>query len=237
MILGNVCTRQCRFCSVPKGTPQDADADEPVRVAEAVAALNLTYAVITSVTRDDLPDGGAALFADTIRAIRRKSPGCRVETLIPDFQGSRDSLHTVLDAAPDMLNHNIETVPSLYLRVRPQADYRRSLDLLRRARAAGAVTKSGLMLGLGESIEEVRAVMNDLRQTGCDTLTLGQYLQPSKQHLPVERYYHPGEFAVLKDEALALGFRTVASGPLIRSSYHAQEYAELEPRMNTDAHG
>jgi lipoic acid synthetase len=224
MILGNVCTRGCRFCSVPKGVPQRLDHDEPNRVADTVAALKLNYAVVTSVTRDDLVDGGAEIFAQTIQAIRSKSPECRIEVLIPDFQGSDPSLRIVLDAKPDILNHNLETVPSLYSRVRPQADYRRSLDLLSRARACNAITKTGLMLGLGEKREELLAVMRDLRDVGCSILTMGQYLQPSKTHLEVEKYYHPDEFAVMQDEAVALGFHHVVAGPLIRSSYHAEKY-------------
>ena len=224
MVLGNVCTRGCRFCSVPKGVPQGLDRDEPNRVADAVVALKLKYAVVTSVTRDDLVDGGAEIFAQTIEAIRSKAPECRIEVLIPDFQGSEPSLRIVLDAKPDILNHNLETVPSLYSRVRPQADYRRSLGLLSRARACSAVTKTGLMLGLGEEREELLAVMRDLRDVGCSILTLGQYLQPGRTHLTVEKYYHPDEFAVLRDQALALGFRHVVAGPLVRSSYHAEKY-------------
>jgi lipoic acid synthetase len=221
LILGNVCTRNCGFCNVPKGKPTLPEQDEPQRVAEAVAALKLTYTVITSVTRDDLPDGGASLFSDTIRAIRATSPGCRVEVLIPDFQGYEKSLAAVLAAKPDVLNHNLETVPSLYPRVRPQADYHRSLELLERAAIAGAVTKTGLMLGLGEGIDEVHAVLRDVRQAGCSILTLGQYLQPGKKHLPVEKYYHPDDFTALRDRALGLGFRQVVAGPLVRSSYQA----------------
>ena len=224
MVLGNVCTRGCRFCNVPKGVPHGMDQDEPDRVADAVAALKLKYAVVTSVTRDDLVDGGAEIFARTIQAIRLKSPECRVEVLIPDFQGSEPSLRIVLGAKPDILNHNLETVPSLYSRVRPQADYRRSLGLLSRAGDSGAVTKTGLMLGLGEEKEELLAVMRDLRGIGCSILTLGQYLQPGKTHLAVEKYYHPDEFTVLRDQALALGFRHVVAGPLVRSSYHAEKY-------------
>ncbi|HXY53796.1 MAG TPA: lipoyl synthase [Nitrospirota bacterium] len=224
MILGNVCSRECRFCNVTKGKPEGLDGDEPGRVAEAVVALRLKYAVVTSVTRDDLEDGGARVFAGTIDAIREKSPGCQVEVLIPDFQGSESSLRTVLDANPDVLGHNMETVPSLYSRVRPQADYRRSLEVLSRAETFGAVTKSGLMLGLGESLDEVHRVMGDLRNRGCTILTLGQYLQPSRKYLPVEKYYHPDEFTELRNNALAMGFLNVVAGPLIRSSYHAERY-------------
>lgn len=224
MILGDVCTRTCRFCSVPKGMPSNLDREEPERVARAVAELNLKYAVITSVTRDDLPDGGADIFAATIKAIRTTSPDCRVEVLIPDFQGSAESLETVLHASPDVLNHNLETVPSLYSRVRPQAHYQRSLELLSQARQFGAVTKTGLMLGLGEGAVEVRSVMRDLRSVNCQILTLGQYLQPGKSHLPVEKYYSPDEFEFFREEAISLGFKQVVAGPLVRSSYHANSH-------------
>jgi lipoyl synthase len=221
LILGDVCTRRCGFCNIPSGLPAEPDRDEPERVAGAVASLGLSYAVVTSVTRDDLPDGGAGLFADTIKAVRKCTPQCRVEVLIPDFQGSQQSLDTVLNASPDVLNHNIETVPSLYPRVRPHADYSRSLQLLRRAKDRGVVTKSGIMLGLGEGREEVRSALIDLHGTGCDMVTLGQYLQPSREHLSVQRYYRPEEFGSLRSIALDLGFRDVASGPLVRSSYRA----------------
>ncbi len=224
MILGNICTRSCKFCNVLKGAPERLDLDEPSRVAEAVASLGLDYAVVTSVTRDDLDDGGAGMFAKTIMTIHAKTPGCRVEVLVPDFQGSERSLRAVLDAGPDVLNHNLETVPSLYSRVRPQADYQRSLGLLSRAKSYGAMTKTGLMLGVGEGNDEVRSVMNDLRKIGCDLLTIGQYLQPNRGAFPVEKYYHPDEFSKLKEEALGMGFRHVESGPLVRSSYHAHEY-------------
>jgi lipoic acid synthetase len=224
MILGDVCTRGCRFCNVPKGMPSGIDRDEPERVAGAVAELNLNYAVITSVTRDDLPDGGAEIFAATIKAIREASPDCRVEVLIPDFLGSAESLKTVLNASPDVLSHNLETTPSLYSRVRPQALYKRSLDLLSHARRFGVITKTGLMLGLGEGTVEVSTVMHDLRGVDCRILTLGQYLQPGRSHLPVERYYSPEEFASLREEALSLGFKHVVAGPLVRSSYHANDY-------------
>lgn len=236
MILGNLCTRRCRFCNVPKGRPADPDVDEPARVAEAVAALRLNYAVITSVTRDDLPDGGAAIFAATIKAIRAKSPDCRVEVLIPDFQGSESSLRTVLAVKPDILNHNMETVPSLYSRVRPQADYRRSLELLQRAAASGAVTKTGMMVGLGESDDQILDLMRDIRQTGCSILTLGQYLRPGKQNLPVERYYHPDEFEELRQQAVGIGFTQVVAGPLVRSSYHASETFDARPGKGERQH-
>jgi lipoyl synthase len=221
LILGAVCTRNCGFCGVPKGLPKGIDIDEPQRVADAVAALRLQYAVVTSVTRDDLPDGGANLFAETIRAIRKRTARCRIEVLVPDFQGLPQPLNAILDASPDVLNHNIETVPSLYPRVRPQADYRRSLQQLRQAKDRGAVTKSGIMLGLGESGEEVRSVLRDLRCAGCDIVTVGQYLQPSREHLSVQRYYRPEEFESLRRIALDLGFRDVVAGPLVRSSYRA----------------
>jgi lipoic acid synthetase len=224
MIMGEVCTRSCRFCNVPKGMPDGIDRNEPERVARAVAELDLNYAVITSVTRDDLSDGGAELFASTIKAIRKTSPDCRVEVLIPDFRGSDGSLKTVLNASPDVLNHNLETTPSLYARVRPQAHYQRSLELLTRARYFGAITKTGLMLGLGENRAEVRSVMHDLRNIDCQILTLGQYLQPGKNHLPVEKYYSPDEFATFREEALSLGFKHVVAGPRVRSSYHANYY-------------
>jgi lipoic acid synthetase len=225
LILGDVCTRNCRFCAVAKGMPEPLDWDEPERVAEAVERLELRYAVITSVTRDDAPDGGAGIFAETIRAIYRRLPDCKVEVLVPDFQGSEDALRTVMNARPDVLNHNVETVPRLYPLARPQADYDRSLELLRRAKQmdADAFTKSGLMLGLGETVDEVRGVMADLRGIGCDLLTLGQYLQPSRAHLPIERYVTPDEFALLAEEGAAMGFRHVEAGPLVRSSYHACE--------------
>lgn len=225
LILGEVCTRRCRFCAVPKGTPAPLDWDEPERVARAVEALGLKYAVITSVTRDDVPDGGAAVFAETIRVIRRRVPSCKVEVLVPDFQGSDAALQAVIDAGPDVLNHNLETVPRLYPVARLGADYDRSLRLLRRAKetAPGLLTKTGLMLGLGETPDEVRAVMADLARIRCDVLTLGQYLQPSRAHLPVERWVPPEEFAALAREGMGMGLRHVEAGPLVRSSYHARQ--------------
>ena len=228
MILGNVCTRRCGFCAVQKGAPLAVDYDEPRRVADAVAALGLRYAVVTSVNRDDRKDGGAELFARTIRAIRRRIPGCRVEVLVPDFQGSRRALETVLEARPDVLNHNIETVPRLYRRVRPGSRYERSLAMLSYAKlvAPGIPTKSGMMLGLGEGPDEIAAVMSDLRKHHVDIFTIGQYLRPSAAHLPIERYYSPGEFAALKRSAEKLGFARVESGPLVRSSYHADAATE-----------
>jgi lipoic acid synthetase len=223
MILGDICTRSCGFCAVATGKPVELDIDEPRRVAQAVQALNLRHAVITSVNRDELADGGAAIFAETVREIRRLHPDCTVELLIPDFKGLHPPQARVFEARPDILNHNTETVPRLYRSVRPQGKYDWSLDLISRAKQAGLATKSGLMLGLGESTEEVRDVMADLVEAGCDILTLGQYLQPTQKHLPVSRYYPPDEFLVLKEEGLRLGFRHVESGPLVRSSYHAEE--------------
>jgi len=221
MILGDLCTRNCRFCGVRKGIPGKPDPSEPNRVAEAVAALSLKYVVITSVTRDDLEDGGAGIFAATIREIRRRSPFCRIEVLIPDFGGSERALDTVIDACPDVLGHNVETVPSLYLTVRPQAEYVRSLKLLERVRKKGTVTKSGIMVGLGERREEISGLFRDLKIAGCEILTIGQYLQPGRSYLPVQKLYHPEEFAALKQEAEALGFLSIAAGPLVRSSYNA----------------
>jgi lipoic acid synthetase len=209
---------------VPKGSPEGLDAGEPGRVAAAVAALGLKYAVVTSVTRDDLQDGGAAIFAETIRAIRKRSPGCKVEVLVPDFQGSEEALGAVLDASPDVLNHNVETVPALYGTVRPQADYERSLKVLERAKARGSVTKSGLMLGLGEGTDDVLSVIHDLRGVGCDILTLGQYLQPRRDLLPVARFWRPDEFKELQEKGMVMGFARVIAGPLVRSSYQAGEH-------------
>jgi lipoic acid synthetase len=223
MILGNVCTRRCGFCAVEKGAPLPVDYDEPNRVAEAVAAMGLKFAVITSVNRDDRPDGGAELFAMVIRAIRRRIPGCGVEVLIPDFQGNRDAVRTVMEAAPDVLNHNTETVPRLYRQVRLGARYERSLEVLAYAKeiAPATPTKSGLMLGLGERPDEVLDVMRDLRAHGVDILTLGQYLRPSPRHLPIVRYVPPAEFDEFRRAGYEMGFAHVESGPLVRSSYHA----------------
>jgi lipoic acid synthetase len=223
MILGDTCTRSCGFCAVKTGRPEFLDKDEPRRVGEAVEIMKLRHAVITSVNRDELFDGGAQIFADTIREIRSRVPACRIEVLIPDFVGSEQALNIVLDAQPDILNHNTETVPRLYKTVRPQAHYNRSLELLFRAKQKGFLTKSGLMLGLGETIDEVIDTMSDLREVECDILTLGQYLQPTQSHLPVERYVRPEEFAMLKQRGLEMGFRYIESGPLVRSSYHAAE--------------
>jgi lipoic acid synthetase len=231
MLLGDVCTRHCGFCAVGKGKPGAVDPGEPGRVAEAVAELGLAHAVVTSVNRDDLPDGGSSHFAETIRAIRRRSPGCAVEVLIPDFCGDERALAAVLEAAPDVLNHNIETVPRLYRRVRPDAIYARSLALLSEAdafrkRAGSAMrTKSGIMAGLGESFVEIVSTLADLRAHGCDIATIGQYLQPYDKRLPVEKYYRPEEFDALREEGRRLGFLHVESGPLVRSSYHARHAA------------
>ncbi len=232
MILGDVCTRACGYCNVVHGTPAALDVDEPEHLAEAVEALELAYVVITSVDRDDLPDFGAGAFASTIRAIRARRPSCRVEVLIPDFQGREAALQEVLDARPDVLNHNVETVPRLYRQARPGGRYPRALELLDRARrrAPDIPTKTGLMVGLGETPDEILGVLRDLRQVDCQILTIGQYLRPSPAHLPMDRYYTPDEFLDLKTAALDLGFGAVESGPLVRSSYHAHEQAESYDR-------
>jgi lipoyl synthase len=228
MLLGNLCTRRCGFCAVPKGRPEPLDHDEPRRVAEAVTTLGLHHAVITSVNRDDDNFGGARIFAETIREIRRLSPECRVEVLIPDFQGIDECLKVVLDAKPDILNHNTESVPRLYRVVRSGARYERTLKLLQNVKKFSPATrsKSGLMVGLGETMQELLQVFQDLADRKVDILTVGQYLRPSRDHLPVARYYTPNEFLLLKEEALRMGFSHVESGPLVRSSYHAHEQAE-----------
>ena len=228
MLLGNLCTRRCGFCAVPKGRPEVIDFDEPRRVAEAVARLGLKHAVVTSVNRDDDNIGAARVFADTITGIRRRTPDCQVEVLIPDFQGREDALRIVLDARPEVLNHNTETVPRLYRAARSGARYQRTLDLLANVKkfSPGMVSKTGVMAGLGETTEELVQVFRDLAARNVDILTIGQYLRPSKDHLPIARYYSPEEFRFLKEEALRLGFRHVESGPLVRSSYHAHEQAE-----------
>ncbi len=225
LIMGARCTRNCRFCAVPQGPLDAPDPKEPFRIAEAVEAMSLRYVVVTSVTRDDLSDGGAHCFAETLAAIDARTPDAMVEVLVPDFQGDQTALRTVLDARPDVLNHNLETVPRLYPLVRPGADYRRSLDLLRGARryAPAIPTKSGLMLGLGESSSEIAQTLQDLLGVGCRMLTLGQYLQPTKEHLPVRRFIPPESFAEWRITALGMGFKEVASGPFVRSSYHAKE--------------
>ncbi|MCZ8513780.1 lipoyl synthase [Paenibacillus filicis] len=228
MILGDICTRACRFCAVKTGLPTELDWQEPERVAEAAEQMNLRHVVVTSVARDDLQDGGAAIFAATIRAIRKRLPMASVEVLIPDFQGDQASLQVVLDAKPDIMNHNIETVERLSDRVRSKAKYRRSLELLQRSKrlAPGIPTKSSIMLGVGEDWSDILQTMDDLREVDCDIMTIGQYLQPSLQHLPVKAYYTPEQFATLKEEGMKRGFRHVESGPLVRSSYHAHEQVQ-----------
>jgi len=227
MLLGDICTRRCGFCAVPKGRPAAIDFDEPRRVAEAVATLGLKHAVVTSVNRDDDNVGGARVFAETIRLIRELTPDCRVEVLIPDFQGLEEPLRIVLDAKPNVLNHNTESVPRLYRVVRSGARYERTLKLLENAKkfSPGMVTKSGVMVGLGETITELVEVFKDLGARGVDILTVGQYLRPSRDHLPMKRFYTPDEFVYLKEEALRFGFHHVESGPMVRSSYHAHEQA------------
>lgn len=226
MILGDVCTRNCTFCAVSGGKPFPLDPEEPWRVAHSVKTLSLKYVVITSVTRDDLPDGGAGHFAETVQAIRKISPDCRIELLIPDFKGDASAIDTVIKAAPEVLGHNLETVPSLYATVRPQADYHRSLDVLKRTAGEGLRAKTGLMLGLGETRDEILQVMEDVLDSGCRLMTLGQYLQPSSHHQPVIRYIHPDEFAELAATGGQMGFQHIEAGPLVRSSYHAHEQVE-----------
>jgi lipoyl synthase len=238
MIAGDVCTRRCGFCAVSKGAPKPLDPAEPMHVAEAVRRLDLKHAVITAVNRDDHSDGGAAHFAATIHEVRALNPGCRIEVLIPDFQGNPGALDTVIDAHPDVLNHNTETVSRLYRRVRPEARYFEwTMDLLRRAAnrrdtaQPAMLTKSGIMVGLGETRDEVLSTMLDLREVDCDILTVGQYLQPAPHRLPVERFYRPEEFQELKQLGLEMGFRYVESGPLVRSSYHARDHVEQQSQM------
>lgn len=232
MLGGDICTRHCGFCAVGKGTPGALDSDEPRHVAEAVRHLNLAHTVITSVNRDDLPDGGAGHWAATIREVRALNPTCRIEVLIPDFNGDAEALDTVLDAEPDVLNHNTETIERLYRRVRPDANYRQTLRLLRRAaerrdmECRGMLTKSGIMVGLGETFDEVIELMRDLRAVSCDIMTIGQYLQPYARRLPVERYVTPEEFERYREAGMSMGFRHVESSPLTRSSYHARQQAE-----------
>jgi len=228
MILGDVCTRACAYCAVAHGKPNELDAAEPARVAEAVARMGLQYAVVTSVDRDDLADGGASIFADTIRLSRARVPDCRIEVLIPDFQGLESSLRAVLDAGPDVLNHNIETVPRLYRMARSGGRYPRSLELLDRSRRyrPDIATKTGIMVGMGEEHDEILTVFDDLRRVGVSILTIGQYLRPSPKHAAMARYYHPDEFVALKRAALDRGFVHVEAGPLVRSSYHAHEQAD-----------
>lgn len=228
MILGSICTRSCGYCNVTHGTPGNVDPEEPYRVGKAVATLGLNYVVITSVDRDDLTDGGAAVFAATIKSIREKASNCRIEVLIPDFGGKNHSLKAVLDAEPDIVNHNIETIERLYRTARPGGRYDRALALLEHAKHSNPEisTKSGIMVGLGETLSEIETTLSDLRHVGCDIVTIGQYLRPSPVHLPVTRYYTPGEFDDFAFKARKLGFRHVESGPLVRSSYHAQEQSQ-----------
>lgn len=235
MILGNVCTRSCNFCAIQTGRPTELDLGEPARVAEAVFTMGLKHCVITSVARDELKDGGASVWAATIRAVRYRSPGTAIEVLIPDFKGKTEDLDTVLAAKPDILNHNIETVERLQKPVRVQARYDRSRKVLRHAKSRGFVTKTGIMLGLGEEKDEIAATLRDLREEKVDILTIGQYLQPTPQHLPVSRWVTPEEFGEWRDYGLSLGFGVVESGPLVRSSYHADEQSERytgEGRLN-----
>ncbi|MFD2114487.1 lipoyl synthase [Paenibacillus yanchengensis] len=242
MILGDICTRACRFCAVKTGLPTELDLQEPERVAEAAEQMGLQHCVVTSVARDDLKDGGALIFAETIKAIRRRMPFCRVEVLIPDFMANWDALQVVMDAKPDILNHNIETVERMSDRVRAKAKYRRSLELLAQAKQMNPKipTKSSIMLGVGEEWDEILQAMDDLRAVDVNILTLGQYLQPSSKHLSVKRYVHPDEFALLKEEGMKRGFRHVESGPLVRSSYHAHEQTDAalaaEERSETTNH-
>lgn len=231
MILGDVCTRRCMFCAVKKGAPGGiVDVDEPRRLGEAVGHLKLEHVVITSVNRDDLGDGGAGVFAECIAEARKHRPGCTVEVLIPDLEGNWDALAVIIEAQPEVLNHNTETVPRLYRRVRPYANYQQTLNLLRTSKRLDAqmLTKSGLMVGLGETVTELLETMEDLQKTECDILTVGQYLSPSSRHLPIQRYYTPEEFEEIKEAGIEMGFRHVESGPLVRSSYHASEQARLK---------
>ena len=228
LLMGDTCTRSCGFCHIKTGRPAALDEDEPVRVAESALALNLNHCVLTSVNRDELPNGGAHIFANTVREIRKRLPNCTIEVLIPDFKGDRAALKEVMDARPEILNHNTETVPRLYRTVRPQANYRHSLNLLSSAKELdpGALTKSGIMVGLGETKQEILEVMCNLREHEVDILTIGQYLRPSPLHLPVYRYVHPDEFQEFHDAGMEMGFRWVESGPLVRSSYHAEGQAQ-----------
>ncbi len=226
MILGNICTRSCGFCNVATGRPAPADPFEPARVSRSVELMGVKHCVITSVDRDDLPDGGSDIWARTIRSVRRRSPSTKLETLIPDFKGEWNNLEVVLNERPEVLSHNVETVRRLTRKVRIQAKYDRSLEVLLRAKKAGLRTKSGIMLGLGEKDHEVMETLDDLRSVGCDVVTMGQYLQPTRKHLPVEEYVHPDRFARFKEEGLKRGFMFVESGPLVRSSYHAWKHAE-----------
>jgi lipoic acid synthetase len=227
MILGNICTRSCTFCAVQTGRPTELDLGEPARVAESIARMNLKHAVITSVARDDLKDGGASVWAATIRAIQHRTPECAVEVLTADFRGQQEYLDVVLDACPDIFNHNLETVKRLQRPIRKTARYERSLWVLEHAKSRGFTTKSGIMLGIGETAEEIKEVLNDMQKVGVDILTIGQYLQPTKQHQPIDRWVTPEEFKRWKDYALSIGFGTCESGPLVRSSYHADEQSAM----------
>ncbi|MFH1195904.1 MAG: lipoyl synthase [bacterium] len=227
MILGDTCTRSCGFCNVKVGTPNELDLDEPRRVAESVVALELRHVVITSVDRDELADGGSSIFSETVKLIRQKQPGCTIEILIPDFKGEESSFEIIMKDPPDILNHNLETINRLYHAVRPQAKYQRSLDLITWFKKRGMRTKSGIMVGIGEDNEEILELMRDLRNAGCDILTIGQYLQPSKKHLSVDRYVTLEEFNMYREEGLKMGFLAVESAPLVRSSYHADKHARL----------
>ena len=233
LLMGDTCTRSCGFCKINTGRPTPLDPDEPRRVGESVHQMGLQHAVLTSVNRDEQPDGGAWVFAESIQWIRQLQPGCTIEVLIPDFKGVESALQIVMDAQPEILNHNTETVPRLYKTVRPQAKYMRSMELLKRAKTmdSASLTKSGIMLGLGETWDEILQVMDDMRAHDVDIITMGQYLQPSRFHLPIERYVHPDEFAALKEEGEKRGFKWVESGPLVRSSYHADGQAHLSPRV------
>lgn len=235
MILGNICTRSCRFCAIETGRPTEYDLGEPARVADAVARMNLRHCVVTSVARDDLEDGGASVWAATIRAIRYRNPACAIEVLIPDMQGRTDQLDTILDAKPDILNHNIETVERLQRRVRVSARYDRSRSVLRYAKSCGFTAKSGIMLGVGETKDEVTRTLHDLREDDVDILTIGQYLQPTREHLPIERWVTPDEFAEWKRYGLSIGFGVIESGPLVRSSYHADEQSEKYTRAEGES--
>lgn len=238
MILGEICTRACRYCAVTTGKPVGIDLGEPTRLAETVQTMNLSYCVITSVNRDDLADGGAFIFASCIKKIREQTPDCKVEVLIPDFDGSWTALRKVLDARPEVLNHNIESTKRIFPKVRPRGDYQLSLELLAKAKEMdpSMVTKSGIILGMGEDTEEVLETMKDLRSVDCDLLTIGQYLRPSAKHLPIDRFYHPDEFAQLGKAGEEMGFKHVASGPLVRSSYHAdQQHSAAKPAIPTEA--
>jgi len=231
MILGDICTRACRYCAVTSGRPSGLDLDEPRRLAETVQYLQLKYVVITSVNRDDLTDGGAYIFSQCIQQIRKRLPGCKVEVLIPDFQGNYDAVRLIVDSKPDVLNHNIETVERIFHDVRPKGSYNKSLELLSRAKylATSCVTKSGMMIGLGETRKEISQTMKDLRSVDCDLLTVGQYLRPSEKHIKISKFYTPKDFLDIQEEGISLGFRHIASGPLVRSSYHADEqYAAVE---------